>query len=526
MTADETLDIGIIKNRKAEKKLRESREKYSLLLELSNYGVLIVQTGKIREVNDLMARICGYTIEEVVDTDLGSFFQLDDIAALESLCAQSLRNQDAISVGEFILMCKNGHRLNVEITAGCFAYQGKPANLLIVRDISDRTDLERQLEKSRQLESIAALSGGIAHDYNNLLTTIIGNTSLAQTCLNPDDKAFRLLSQVLAASKTAKNLTRKLIFFSRGGAPDKIMSTTADLTRNAIEFALSGSNVKPEFFFPADLRPVDVDKTQIGQAIYHVVMNAREAMPEGGILTIQAENKVFANNFLNLKDGTYIHIAFSDRGSGIAKKDLSKIFQPYFSTKKADDNKGIGLGLSICQSIVKKHNGDVTVESTVGVGTTVHLYLPAADLKPQAVNPRKKKDNKLPVFGHGRILVMDDEKMIRELAGEILKHLGYEVELAQTGSEAVEFYRKAWESEKPHDAVILDLTVRGGMGGKTAMSKLLEINPAIKAIVSSGYSTDPGITDFRQYGFKAVMVKPYTVAELSDTLSQLLKTQS
>jgi two-component system cell cycle sensor histidine kinase/response regulator CckA len=526
MTVGGTLDIGVVKNRKAEKKLTESRQKYNLLLELSNYGVLIVQSGKIREVNDMMAAICGYSIEEVVDTDLGSFFHLDDIADLESLCAQSLQNQNAIGVGEFILMCKIGYRLNVEITAGCLAYQGKPANLLIVRDISDRTELKRQLEKSRQLDSMAALSGGIAHDYNNLLTAIIGNTSLAQTCLNPDGKAFRLLSQVLAASKTAKSLTQKLIAFSRGGAPHKTMAATADLTRNAAEFALSGSNVKPEFFLPADLRPVEVDKTQIGQAIHHVVVNAREAMPEGGILTIRAENKVSANNFLSLKDGNYVHLAFCDQGSGIAKKDLPKIFQPYFSTKKVGADKGIGLGLSICRSIVKKHGGDVTVESTVGVGTTVHLYLPAADLKPKATKHPKKNQNELPIFGHGRILVMDDEKMIRELADEILNHLGYEVELAQNGSEAVALYQKAWENEKPHDAVILDLTVRGGMGGKTAMAKLLEINPQVRAVVSSGYSTDPGITDFRQYGFKAAVVKPYTVAELSAALGRLLKAQS
>ena len=380
---------------------------------------------------------------------------------------------------------------------------------------------EEELLKAKKLESIAALSGGIAHDYNNLLTSIMGNISLAQTYLEPHDKIFALLDEAQHASMLAKDLTQKLITFSKGGAPIKKTASISGLTKRATEFSLSGSNVKYEFHISEELWPVEIDETQIGQAMYNLVMNARDAMNNGGTIKVAAENVNITNAILTLKQGKYVKISFKDEGTGIPRKHLEKIFDPYFSTKEMGTQKGMGLGLSICHSIIKGHGGDVGVESQEGVGTTFSIYLPATDAKKPVEKPDKKSTKETPVSGNGRILVMDDEKMIRDLAGGILKHLGYEVEFSENGAEAIEVYKEAMESGEPFDAVVLDLTVRGGMGGKDAIRRLLEIDPEVIGIVSSGYSDNAVMTDFKKYGFRGVVAKPYSVREMSEMIAKL-----
>ena len=396
---------------------------------------------------------------------------------------------------------------------------------MVVHDISDHSRSDRELERTRQLESIAALSGGIAHDYNNLLTAIIGNISLAQTYLDPDDRVFLLLNQALAASKTAKDLTQKLITFSKGGTPDKKIAEVAKLVKSATEFTLSGSNLKCDFEFPNNLWPVEVDSRQIGQAIHNVVLNAREAMPEGGLLGVKAENVTSDDDLSNLRRGRYVKISFSDHGKGIPQKNLDKIFNPYFSTKKIGNKKGTGLGLSICHSIIRKHGGNMTVESKFRRGTTFHIYLPSGNGKTSNQSAASRTEQEIPIFGEGRILVMDDEAMIRKLAGELLSYLGYKVDFALDGSEAVKRYKEALASKNPFDAVILDLTVKGGMGGKETIQELVKIDPKVVAVVSSGYCNDPGITDFAKYGFSGVVTKPYTMGELGEKMNQVISNQ-
>jgi len=510
------------KKSELELSLIESEEKFRLLMELATDGVLVVQDGKIKEVNYYLAKMCGFTIDEVLDTDLASFFHPDNVETIAAIYEKPLTDDNALEVHELTLMCKSGHQVDVEVIAGRFMFQNKPSNLLVIRDISDRSKSERELERTRQLDSIASLSGGIAHDYNNLLTAIIGNISLAQTYLDPDDKVYLLLSQALAASKTAKDLTQKLITFSKGGTPDKKIAEVAKLVKNAAEFTLSGSNLKCDFNFPGSLWPVEVDSGQIGQAIHNVIMNAREAMPEGGLLQVSAENVTSDDDLSNLRKGKYVKISITDHGKGIASKNLDKIFNPYFSTKKLGSKKGTGLGLSICHSIIRKHGGNVTVDSTLRQGTTIHIYLPSANGKSASQSNADTLEQEIPVFGEGRILVMDDEEMIRKLASELLTYLGYDVDFAQDGSEAVQRYAQAMKSRKPFDAVILDLTVKGGMGGKEAIRELSKIDPRVVAIVSSGYCNDPGITDFAQYGFCGVVTKPYTMSELGEKLNQVI----
>jgi PAS domain S-box-containing protein len=512
------------KKSELELSLIESEEKFRLLMELSTDGVLVVQDGKIKEVNYYLAKMCGYTIDEIQDTDLASYFHPDDIDTIETIYEMPLKDENELAVHELTLMCKNGLQVDAEVIAGRFMFQNKPSNLLVIRDISERHRIEREPLKSRQLESIAALSGGIAHDYNNLLTAIIGNITLAQTYLDPDDKVFLLLSQALAASQTAKDLTQKLITFSKGGTPDKKIADVAKLVKSTIEFTLSGSDLKCEYYFAEDLLPVKVDNGQIGQAIHHVIMNAREAMPQGGPLVVSAENVKSSENLPGLRDGKYIKISIADQGKGIAQNCLNRIFNPYFSTKKVGDKKGTGLGLSICHSIIKKHGGNVIASSTYGKGATFHIYLPSANGEATDQQNSDSEEQEIPIFGEGRILVMDDEAMIRKLAGELLMYLGYTVDFAPDGSEAVKCYQKALDSKKPFDAVILDLTVKGGMGGKKTLQQLTKIDPHVVGIVSSGYSNDPTIAEYERHGFKGVVTKPYTMGELGEKLNQVLIT--
>ena len=502
--------------------LIESEEKFRLLMELATDGVLVVQDGKIKEVNYYLAKMCGYAIDEVLDTDLASFFHPDDIDTIEKIYEKPLKDDSALAVHELTLMCKNGLRVDAEVIAGRFIFQNKPSNLLVVRDISERSRTEYELVKARQLDSIAALSGGIAHDYNNLLTAIIGNITLAQTYLDPDDKVFLLLSQALAASQTAKDLTQKLITFSKGGTPDKKIADVAKLVRSTTEFTLSGSNLKCDYEFADNLFAVEVDGRQIGQAIHNVIMNAREAMPQGGPLEIRAENVKKDADLPGLRNGKYVKISITDQGKGIPKKNLNRIFNPYFSTKKVNDKKGTGLGLSICHSIIKKHGGNVTVSSTYGKGATFQIYLPCSNGKAPDQRDSETTEQEIPIFGEGRILVMDDEAMIRKLAGELLTYLGYTVDFAPDGTEAVKRYKKALDSEAPFDAVILDLTVKGGMGGKKTIQHLTKIDPHVVGIVSSGYSNDPVIAEYKRHGFKGVVTKPYTMGELGEKLNRVL----
>ena len=503
--------------------LSEGADKYQLLMELSTDGIIIVQNGIIKESNSQMEKMCGHSIEKLFGGYLVDFFHTDDIPALESLWRPAANNQHTVKELEAKLRCKSGRPLAVRITAASCLSQQKPAVLLMIRAISDSHGARTDFEKNSKLDSIAALSGGIAHDYNNLLTGIIGNITLAQTFLSQKDKPYALLDHALIASKTAKNLTQKLITFSKGGFPNKEIVPVDGLVKSATDFTLSGSNIQCSYHLASNLRQIDADQSQIGQAIYNVVMNAREAMPDGGILTVTAKNVSLINQVPALKKGDYVKISITDQGSGIAESEFEKIFNPYYSSKQKGNQKGMGLGLSICQSIIEKHGGAVTVESQLGFGTTFNLYLPAAGVKSLAIRPSKETKEKKRIFGEGKILIMDDEAMIRKLAGEILRHLGYEAEFAVDGAEAVARYKTSMQTANPFDAVILDLTVRGGMGGKEAIQKLAAIDPNVKGIVSSGYSDDPGMTDFKQYGFSGVVAKPYTVKELGATLSAVLE---
>lgn len=384
-------------------------------------------------------------------------------------------------------------------------------------------DLKQEI---RQLESIAALSGGIAHDYNNLLTAIMGNISLALEHVAPDATIIPLLDQALSAARVAKTLTRRLITFSKGGQPTKKPTDIVGVVENTAAFSLSGSNIRCEYGPSEGIWAADVDPQQIGQAIHNLMINAAESMPEGGAVHISFENTTIDSPNSILTPGKYVDIAITDQGVGIPADHIEKIFDPYFSIKGKGANKGTGLGLSISHSIIAKHGGDIMVCSRMRIGTTFHVLLPASETATEvvdtaiAVETSQKPDK--PVPGRGKILVMDDEAMIRELAGSMLRHLGYQVDFAEEGHAAVRKYQAALDASAPFDAVILDLTIKGGMGGQETIRHLKAINPAVKAIVSSGYSENPVIANYKDYGFCEVVAKPYEVIEFSEKLYRVV----
>jgi two-component system cell cycle sensor histidine kinase/response regulator CckA len=382
------------------------------------------------------------------------------------------------------------------------------------QDITERKRMEEDFIRAEKLESIGILAGGIAHDFNNILTTILGNVYLARTQVKPDDEIFDLLNEAEMASRRAQTLTKQLLTFAKGGVPVKETTSIEDIIKEASLFVLRGSKSRCEFFIAEDLWPAEVDIGQISQVINNIVINANQAMPSGGIIRIEADNQMVNDiQGFPIEQGRYIRISIIDQGVGITKKNLLDVFDPYFTTKR----EGSGLGLATTYSIIKKHDGHITVESKLGVGTTFHIYLPASD----KALPEKQEDRM--IKGQGRILVMDDQPSLRKIVGRMLEKLGYESGFAEDGAEAIRVVEEALETKRPFDAVILDLTIPGGMGGKEVIKKLLEIDPELKAIVSSGYSDDSVLSNFQEYGFKGMIPKPFESRSLGKVLHGVLK---
>ncbi len=393
---------------------------------------------------------------------------------------------------------------------------GSPLVLELGLDITDRKKMEEELQKAQKLESLGVLAGGIAHDFNNILVSIMGGLSLLKHA-KLDDKIFKVLTTVEKAAGRAKDLTRQLLTFSKGEAPITKNASISELLKDTISFCLRGSKVRYEFCISDNLWPVEIDEGQISQVIHNLIINANQAMPDGGMIRICTENvTIRANKGLPLKEGKYVKISINDEGLGISEEYLEKIFDPYFTTK----SDGSGLGLAISYSIIKKHNGYITVESDAGVGTTFVIFLPVTEKEIFSVE--HVVEERL-LFGRGKILVMDDDPDVRDTAGQMLTSLGYVVEFARDGAEAVELYKKAKESGQGFEAVISDLTIPGGMGAEDIIRKFHEVDPEVKVIISSGYTNDHLITEYRQYGFAGVIAKPYEIRGLSKTLSKVIK---
>ena len=392
--------------------------------------------------------------------------------------------------------------------------------LTITRNVTKQKLMEEELLKKSRLDSIGLLAGGIAHDFNNFLATMLGNISLAKLYGDDTNKIQEKLKSTEAAIMRSRNLTQQLFVFARGLEPLKKTLNLEKLIRDSIQFALSGSNVSPVFDIAQDLLPVDADEGQITQVINNIVINALQAMPEGGTLRVKAENANTANQenglMAPLPEGQYVMFSIEDEGTGIPEKQLAKIFDPFFSTK----SRGSGLGLSTAYRIIQKHNGSILVKSIPGIGTTFFIYLPASSRAVQLMDEDKI------MKGTGKILLMDDEATLRETAGEMLTCLGYVVDFAVDGLEALSIYQDALISPRPFSAVILDLTIPGGMGGKETVAKLLAVDPSARVIVASGYSNDPVMANYRDYGFIETLEKPFKIEKLSQVLHRVLHKSS
>ncbi len=395
------------------------------------------------------------------------------------------------------------------------------ANQSLKKEMKEKEKMEKELLKVQKLESIGLLAGGIAHDFNNILSAIIGNLSLAQTYAGKNDKIKKYLTDTEKSCLRAKDLTNQLLTFSKGGAPVKKLISMPDFIKESVVFVLRGSNVGYELKIDPDLAHAEIDKGQINQVMNNIIINAIQAMPDGGKITVQAENCVMKKNSASLPvtPGNYIKISIKDQGHGISKNNINNIFDPYFTTKQD----GNGLGLTSVYSIVKRHSGYIYVQSVETKGTIFEIYLPASKKKIQSNTSECVRSGKTTAFnGHGNILIMDDDEMIREIVGDMLIHMGYEVDFANDGEEACRKYIKAMEKKEKFDAVIMDLTIPGGMGGQEAVKKILKTDPKAKVVVSSGYSNDPVMADYKLYGFSGVIVKPFQMNELKSLMQELM----
>ncbi|MDR3557617.1 MAG: ATP-binding protein [Syntrophobacteraceae bacterium] len=385
----------------------------------------------------------------------------------------------------------------------------------------DRKKLQDELFTSRKLEAIGVLAGGIAHDFNNLLFVIMGNINMAQLKIGREHQAQRHLVEAEKACLRAKDLTQKFITFSSGGGLAKCRISLGTLVASIADLVLRGSTTTWEIKGAEDLWDVEVDENQMRQVFTSLIENAGEAMSTGGLISIRTENVVIDGSEpggIDPGEGRYVKVFIADEGIGIAPENMSSIFDPYFSTKYRGCQKGMGFGLAIAHSVVKKHNGSIKVESLPGRGTTVSVLIPAADLRRQVI-PAARPDFTSP---RKRILVMEDEEMPRELIEAMLQLLGYEVDTALDGQRAVELYSQSLSSGRNYDAVILDLAVKVGMGGRQAMGKIKLLNPQVRAIVSSGYSTATIMSDIADCGFCDVLKKPYDLEALQLTLDRIL----
>jgi PAS domain S-box-containing protein len=425
---------------------------------------------------------------------------LETVAARHS-CSQEYRL--LTPMGKTVLIRTQASPI-MDQAGNCLGYVG------VVEDITERRQAIQDKTRTQKLESLGVLAGGIAHDFNNILTAILGNISLARIQFQDPDKVKQRLIEAENAAVRAKDLTQQLLTFARGGEPVKKTLKVENLLRETAIFACHGSAVKCDFVLADKLWLVEADEGQLSQVINNLVINAVHAMPDGGIVTIRAEN-----DGSKLAGKRSVKISVSDSGTGIPDDQYQKIFDPYFTTKQ----NGSGLGLATCFSIIKKHDGIITFQSSVGKGTTFYVYLPALGPGNEVAH-----DTEIELeHGSGLILVMDDEEAVTDIARAMLETLGYTVECTKNGADTVDLYKKRKEEGKPFSAVIMDLTVPGGMGGKEAIKLLLKIDPTIKAIVSSGYSTDPIMSNFLEYGFTAVLKKPYRLQEMSILLQNCLK---
>ena len=514
---NEKLAQEIVEHKQTEEALRDSKEQLKVIFDASEAGIILVSPdGCIEFGNKRMAEMFGMSVLELIGTTYSEHLrdsekQIGDERMRQmiqgAIQSVSLERQYIRRDGTDFWGHLSGRRL--ENPDGSLR-----ALVGVIADITDRKAHENETLKLQKLESLGILAGGIAHDFNNILTGIIGNISLAKMFIDDTHKSYRALTGAEKASLRATELARQLLTFARGGEPVKKVISLQYLVNESVSLVLHGSNVKSTVAIPDSIHALEADEGQISQVFHNIIINATQAMPGGGAITVSARNETLAaNNRMALPPGTYTCLTFTDEGCGISDTDLNKIFDPYFTTKVS----GNGLGLASSRSIIIKHGGHIGVSSMVDKGTTFTIYLPSIGETISEFQSESVSQNFIKPKG-GSILVMDDEEMIRELAAAMIEEIGYQITTCADGTEAIRCYKTANESGTPFSAVIMDLTIPGGVGGKEAAEKILAIDQAACLIVSSGYSNDPIMSDFRTFGFSGAIAKPYSIDELEHAL--------
>jgi PAS domain S-box-containing protein len=519
----------VTERKRFEQQIAAEKESLGVTLRAIGDGVITTDVnGKVIMLNSEAEKLTGWSSKEAIGQPLKSVFDVTVDLAAQAKVQKSGYRSEAQSIllnlpENVTLTSRDGNERVIEQVASPIRdNKNEVAGVVLVfRDITARQRAEAERRKAETLEQLGLLAGGIAHDFNNLLTAIIGNISLASLLLSPDDEMAERLDDAKNASLRARDLAQQLLTFARGGAPIKKTASIGKLIQDTVSFSLRGSHNRSEFAFGADLSSAEIDAGQISQVIANLVVNADQAMPNGGTLHVSSENFSYSATTTpavpDLAAGDYVRIRIRDEGVGIPAKYMKRIFDPYFTTKP----KGSGLGLATAYSIIKNHNGLMTVESEVHVGTTFTIYLPAALDQEMPVEAQRTFTPAMP--GTGRVLVVDDEDAIRDLVEFTLTRLGYKVWQAATSLEGVNIYREKFEAGERFDAVILDLTLPGGIGGKEALKKLIEIDPTVNAIVSSGYATDATMSRYQDFGFRGVIAKPYEAAELGKIVHDVIE---
>ena len=498
-------------------------EKKRLVITLCSIGDGVITTdiqGKIILVNQIAEDLTGWAQTESIGKPINEVFNIindDNNLSFDNSVLKVLKNGHVHVSENSILVSRDGLERFISFSIAPIRnskgeYSG---TVLVFRDITEKNKMAEELIKSQKFESMAMLAGGIAHDFNNLLAGILANVQLAEVLSLKGKNIAKNLTDIGEAVKRAAELTKQLFTFAKGGQLTKKTTSIAELIRTTTDFSLRGSNVKCEYSFPPNIWPVEADEGQLSQVVNNLVINAVQSMPDGGNLFIAIEN-IELNNDSNvpLPKGKYIKISIRDTGIGISDTYLTKIFEPYFTTK----DKGSGLGLATSYSIIKNHDGYIKVESTIDIGTTFYIYLPAKGVKGVSKTTKTEKLR----CGKGKILVMDDEETIRNTTREILAHLGYSTVVARDGAEVLELYTRAKKAGSKFDAVIMDLTIPGGLGGKETISRLVKIDPAVRAVLASGYADNQILLNYHNYGFRGAVIKPYDMQELSETLHRVI----
>lgn len=507
-----TLGSETMHPRQITRELLTVKQHFEVILETMKEGVVeITGSGKIVFLNQTALRLIDMPEERLIASSLLDLFQDSDRWKVERLLdANGACLQDAEDALEVVIGGKQASLKLLPLRGG------NAGTLVILEDLTEKKLMETRLLRAQRMEAIGTLAGGIAHDFNNILTAIFGSISLAKLDAEPGTEIAERLEDIEQASWRAKELARRLLPFSKGGGPVRKRVSIQSIIMEMHLTTRKDFKERTILSLPNDLCDVDADKSQIKQVITYLVTNAFQAMPEGGKVRISAANSIArSGDCLGIQSGKYVRISVADQGTGIPDEHLSKIFDPYFTTRDSAE----GLGLATVYTIMESHRGCVTVETKQNVGTVFHLYLPALEETGTVSTGETQEGGR----AETRILLMDDEEMVRRVAGSMIQHLGYSVELVGDGAEVLNLYAKAGTNGKPFDLVILDLIVPGGMGGKETMEKLLQIDPGIRVIVSSGYSTDPIMTQHESWGFKGVLEKPYQMSELESELERVLQ---